>query len=75
MQELFKPRESRYELRGFGIFKKSNISRTNTKERCLSAIGVNLWNKLDNELKTSNSIFQFKRKYKSMTIEKYIDSL
>ena len=70
MQELFQPRESRYELRGTAIF-RNKFARTNITERRLSVSGVNLWNKLENELKLSTSLRLFKRTYKTMLIEKY----
>ena len=70
MQELFEPRKSKYELRGTAIFKKT-FARINTKQRCLSVIGVHLWNKLDTEIKHSNSLHHFKRAYKDKLINKY----
>ena len=70
MQELFKPRESKYALRGTAIFKKSKI-KTNAKARCISVMGVNLWNSLDKDLKMSNSVKTFKKTYKDKIIDKY----
>ena len=74
MQELFKPRENRYHLRGTAIFKKTK-ARTNSKGRCLSVIGVNLWNALDNEIKMSKSIKTYKKLYKAKVIDKYVASM
>ena len=68
--ELFRPRESQYELRGTAIFRRNN-ARINNKNRCVSVIGVKLWNSLDNELKNSSSIYKFKRMYKTKVINKY----
>ena len=71
MQELFKPREGKYDLRGTAIFKKTKV-RTNAMGRCISVIGVNLWNQLDNELKLANSIKTYKKIYKAKVIDTYI---
>ena len=71
MQELFKPRESRYALRGTAIFQKTRV-RTNAKARCISVIGVNLWNSLDKDLKRSNYSKTFKKIYKDKIIDNYI---
>ena len=70
MQELFKARESRYALRGTCIFKKGSAN-TNTKGRCISVKGVNLWNNLDKELKMCTTITKFKRMYKNKLLNKY----
>ena len=50
VQELFRPRESKYNLRGTAIFKQSHW-RVNIKGRCVSVRGVKLWNSLDDEQK------------------------
>ena len=71
MQQLFKPRESRYALRGTAIFQKTRV-RTNAKARCISVIGVNLWNSLDKDLKMTNYIKTFKKTYKNILIDEYI---
>lgn len=70
MQELFIQRETKYNLRGTAIFNKIKV-RTNTKGKCTTVKGVNLWNTLDNELKTANSIHIFKKLYKTRVIDKY----
>ena len=75
IQELFRLRENKYDLRGTGIFKKLKISRTNIKERCISAIGVNIWNRLDNELKLSKTLRKFKITYKEKIIKQYTETL
>ena len=59
IQELFQPRENQYNLRGTAILKR-NKARINAKERCISVIGVKLWNSLNNELKNCRSINKFK---------------
>lgn len=53
IQEMFKLRESRYNLRRTGIFKDK--VRMKMKSRCISVRGVNLWNNLDEQLKGSNN--------------------
>lgn len=70
MKELFEPRESKYEVRGTAIF-KNKYARTKANDRCISVTGVNIWNKLDNDLKLSTSIKIFKRTYKAKMIESY----
>ena len=70
MQELYKPRESQYALRGTGIFNKGS-AKNNIKGRCISVKGVNLWNKLDNHLKMCTTISKFKRMFKNKVLNKY----
>ena len=70
MQELFKPREGKYDLRGTAIFKKTTV-RTNAMARCISVKGVKLWNSLDNELKLANSIKTYKKLFKAKVIDTY----
>ena len=72
MQELFEPRESNYQLRGTAMFKSAK-ARTNTKLRCISVLGVKMWNSLENELKLSSSIHKFKKLYKEKVIDSYIE--
>ena len=54
---------------------RSAGARTDTKSRCISVKGINIWNKLDCELKTCNSIKKFKRNFKTKVIERYKASL
>ena len=70
MQKLFRARETQYQLRGTHIF-KGTTPKTNTKERCLSVRGVQIWNSLDKELKMCTSITKFKKMYKTRIINKY----
>lgn len=50
VQDLFHPRESKYNLRGTAIF-TLNDARVNNKGRCVSVVGVKLWNSLDAGIK------------------------
>ena len=70
VQELFHPRESQYDLRGTAIFIR-NDARINNKARCVSVIGIKLWNSLDIDLKNCSSINTFKKIYKAKAINKY----
>lgn len=70
IQELFRPRESRYNLRGIAIYEKTH-ARVNIKGRCVSVRGVNLWNSLEKELKNCVSLNSFKKMYKIKKINKY----
>lgn len=73
-QRLFETRESRYDLRGTGFFKKTK-TRTNIKQRCVSVRGVNLWNSCDDELKMCSSLSSFKNMYKTRAIRKYVNQV
>ena len=70
MQDLFAKRESQYPLRGTFIYNKGS-AKTNVKGRCISVQGVNLWNKLDNELKMCTTITKFKSNFKRKVFNKY----
>ena len=70
MQDLFEERESPYPLRGTCIFNKGS-AKTNIKGRCISVKGVNLWNKLDDELKMCTTITKFKSSFKCKALNKY----
>lgn len=67
---LFEIKEGKYDLRGKDMFKKP-VVRTNVKKNCISVQGVNLWNGLNDELKRSNTIFQFKKMFKSKIYMNY----
>lgn len=70
LQNRFKKRESKYELRGFEVFSLPEF-RTKPKERCISIQGVKLWNDLDWEIKKSPSLNNFKKCVKALLLEKY----
>ena len=70
IQKLFQIRQSKYELRGMCMFNKINI-RTNVKQRCMSVQGVNMWNVLDEEIKTCDTVQRFKKILKNKMLNKY----
>ena len=70
IQEMFKPRETQYNLRGTCVLEKKG-AKTNTLSRCISVKGVNLWNSLDNELKLCTSITKFKKLFKIKVFNRY----
>jgi len=47
------------------------MAKSNTKRRCLSVKGVDLWNSLLIQLKSSRTINGFKKRYKLNIMEKY----
>ncbi len=69
IQRLLESRESPYELRGLGLFKKLR-ARTNIESRCVSVKGVSLWNGCDEELKVCSSVCMLKRMFKNMVVNK-----
>lgn len=71
IQRLFEIRESQYGIRGMHMFKKIRV-RTNTKNRCISVKGVNLWNNLHTELKLCNSLCKFKKMFKNKVVNDYL---
>ncbi len=70
IQKMFNLRQSHYSLRGMCIYSKSKI-RTNTKLRCTTVTAVNLWNTLENNLKTCSTITSFKTILKNKMINSY----
>lgn len=48
-------------------------ARTNIKLRSLSVQGVNVWNRLEDELKSCTSLFMFKRKHKAKIMNSYLE--
>lgn len=45
--------------------------RTNVKYRCVSVLGVKLWNGLNDELKLCSSLLMFKKTLKCKIIDAY----
>uniref|UniRef100_A0A672G3Z8 Reverse transcriptase domain-containing protein n=1 Tax=Salarias fasciatus TaxID=181472 RepID=A0A672G3Z8_SALFA len=74
LQNRFKKKESKYNLRGSDFFCKPKF-RTKPKERCISVHGVNLWNSLECEIKTSKSIHCFKKSVKLILMDRYKDAM
>ncbi len=70
IQKMFNLRQSHYNLRGMCIYSKSKI-RTNIKLRCTTVTAVNLWNTLENNLKTCSTITSFKTILKNKMINSY----
>ena len=70
IQEQFKHRETQYDLRGTCVLEKKG-ARTKTQSRCISVIGVNLWNSLDKEQKLCTSIKRFKTLFKTKVLNRY----
>ena len=50
---------------------KINFSKSKIKYNCLSSIGVRLWNKLDEKMKTSGSLIKFKKMLKLTYVNNY----
>lgn len=59
-------------LRNASHFKVS-YSRTSLKQRCISVNGVNMYNALPSCVKSAKSLYMFKRRYKSIVIESYVN--
>lgn len=70
IQNFFKLRGKKFNLRGLDIFERGKV-RTNVKYRCISYLGVILWNGLSNELKMSISLLSFKKALKRKMIMDY----
>ena len=73
-QDLFRIKETKYELRNTGSFVNKK-ARVNCLEHCVSVKGAKLWNDCDKELKMCSSIQTFKKRFKTMTINKYKDEV
>ena len=70
VQSKFLNKEGAYNLRGPLNFKK-HVIRTNLKAMCISSHGVTLWNNLDEDLKQSRNMKQFKYRLKKHIFERY----
>lgn len=70
IQSLFKLRRGHYNLRGLLWFETSKI-RTNAKQRCVSVVGVKLWNDLSDQFKLISTLSKFKKSLKCETINTY----
>ncbi len=49
----------------------TKLANTTLKQKCISHVGIKLWNNLDSNIKLSNNIKQFHKKIKIKTISKY----
>ncbi len=70
IQEMFFEREGSYKLRG-QLNLKVRRARTTKKSFYISIYGVKLWNRLSVEVQKSQSIRQFKNKYKDIIFARY----
>lgn len=62
--KMFMLREANYNLRGLYVF-KAGKARINVKARCVSVLGVKLWNNLCDDLKLCSSLLKFRKALKS----------
>ena len=69
---MFTEREGGYNLRGELNFRKHKV-RTTMKSMCISNCGVTLWNSLEQEMKQSTNINLFKKRYKKLFINRYME--
>ncbi|KAF7644103.1 hypothetical protein LDENG_00227820, partial [Lucifuga dentata] len=74
VQSILQKRESCYNLKGSHMFKKIKV-RTDLKNRCISVKGVNLWNKLEVDLKTGKTMAKFKKMFKLNVLKRYEEIL
>uniref|UniRef100_A0A3B3C2G3 Reverse transcriptase domain-containing protein n=1 Tax=Oryzias melastigma TaxID=30732 RepID=A0A3B3C2G3_ORYME len=70
IQDLFKKRNTIYNLRGKNMLKKPRV-RTDVKQHCISTAGVNIWNRLDEDIKDCRTLNSFKYMYKKKIIKSY----
>lgn len=64
IKTMLKLRQGIYNCRGLLMLETHKI-RTNLKSRCVSVLGVKLWNGLNNEIKMSKWMLVFKKALKS----------
>ena len=70
IQNLFKNRECKYNLRNQNSLEKPHV-RTNLKSMGITFGGVTLWNSLDAEIRESRTIVLFKKRFKYIILVKY----
>ena len=70
IQNRFRDRDGRYELRGELNFKEIGASTTR-RSMCISVRGVKLWNGLPEMIKNSKSVKQFSKSLQQATLAKY----
>ena len=68
---MYGDREGGYELRWELNFKQQSV-QTTLKSMCISVCGVIIWNNLNEEIKHSMNIFQFKKRLKANIMAKYL---
>lgn len=69
MQQLFTDRVGGYNLRG-DLNLSQHRTRTKLKSMCISICGVLLWNGLSSSITQSVNMLQFKKRYKSIMLDK-----
>ena len=73
LQKLFKDKEEGW----YNFRKKEDLEqpfvRTAQKNMCISVCGVHWWNELQEDIRQSSSMSQFKNKYKKNIFNKYIN--
>ena len=71
IQKMFKDKEEGW----YNLRRKEDLEqpfvRTTQKHMCISVCGVHLWNDLQEEIRQSSSLSQFKNKYKNSIFNKY----
>ena len=70
IQNLFKNRECKYNLRNQNSLEKPHV-RTNLKSMGITFGGVTLWSSLDAEIRESRTIVLFKKSFKYIILVKY----
>ena len=70
IQNWFRDRDGRYELRGELNFKQPNATTT-MKSMCISVHGVKFWNDLPDVIKQSKNVNQLKKMLKHAILDKY----
>ena len=73
VQKLITTRKSHYNTRNSynSIFLKFCV-HTNLRQMSISYRGINVWNKLDPEVKCATSVSDFKNKFKTQLLGNYI---
>ena len=64
MEDLFPPREIKYNIRGCNVFKSSNVNTAYYGKETLSFRGPKTWSLVTVEIQNSHSLKIFKEKIK-----------
>ena len=71
IQNRFRDRDGRYELRGELNLKEMG-AKTTRKRMSISVSGVKMWNSFPETIKHSLSLKQFKKRLKQAILDKYL---